>query len=139
MKPDPMPKLLSYMTPFPYSVDANASVVVANELMQKYDIRHLPVQENGDIVGLLSERDLEHAVRFGESLAASELLVRDVCSSDVVVADSHDPLDKVLEAMAERRLGSIVVCHFGELAGIFTATDACRYFAVLLQQQYNAT
>jgi len=31
--------------------------------------------------------------------------------------------------MAERRIGSAIVTRKGEIAGLFTATDACRCFA----------
>jgi CBS domain-containing protein len=45
----------------------------------------------------------------------------------------------VLDAMAEKRLGSVLVLKEGELAGLFTAVDACRLLAQNLLEQYSPT
>ena len=55
--------------------------------------------------------------------------VRDVCSLDIYAVAPDAPLDSVLTEMAERRLGSVVIEDGGKVAGLFTATDACRCFA----------
>ncbi len=49
------------------------------------------------------------------------------------VVDAQTPLDEVLDHMASHRIGSALVTSNGELAGIFTATDACRAFAEFLR------
>jgi acetoin utilization protein AcuB len=48
-----------------------------------------------------------------------------------------DPLDRVLDAMTEKRLGSVLVLKEGELAGVFTASDACQLLAELLRDQFH--
>src|SRR5262249_33964004 len=49
------------MTRAPFTIDANASWTTAADLMVKHAIRHLPVVEEGRLVGMLSVRDLmEH-------------------------------------------------------------------------------
>lgn len=47
------------MTPFPYSVDANASVDKALQFMRQHKIRHLPVTEDGVLAGIVSDRDIK--------------------------------------------------------------------------------
>ena len=42
------------------------------------------------------------------------------------------PLQRVVAEMAHRRIGSALITKDGRLAGIFTATDACRCLAELL-------
>jgi acetoin utilization protein AcuB len=136
MKKLTMPTLASVLTAFPYHIDAGASVQVARELMTEHRIRHLVVMAEGEISGLLSERELQHhAMLFGSG--RGELLVSDICADNIVVADLHDPLDKVLNSMVEQRWGSVVVLREGELAGIFTTTDACHHFARMLQDLYE--
>jgi CBS domain-containing protein len=47
-----------YMTPEPIVVDSDATVVEASRVMVDAGIRHLPVLENGQVVGVLSMRDI---------------------------------------------------------------------------------
>ena len=47
-----------YMTQNPRTVEADREVVHAAALMVKHALRHLPVTENGQLIGLLSARDL---------------------------------------------------------------------------------
>lgn len=48
----------SIMTTSLITIEADASVMEANDLMQKNNIRHLAVTENGMISGVLSMRDV---------------------------------------------------------------------------------
>lgn len=130
----PTPSMLTVMTPFPYQIDAGASLTAAAAMMETHGIRHLPVFGDGDLVGILSERDLERARMPGHPLTAEpELVVGDLCRPAPYVVDVDDPLDRVLAAMAEKRLGAVLVLKEGELVGVFTAVDACRLLAASLQ------
>ena len=52
--------------------------------------------------------------------------MRDVYVPEPYSVDSSTPLDVVLEHMATHHVGSAIVTKHGRIAGIFTATDACR-------------
>jgi len=41
------------MTPFPYSVGINAPIAEAQEFMREHKIRHLPVTEDGTLIGVV--------------------------------------------------------------------------------------
>ena len=97
--------------------------------MTDHEVRHLVVTEAGVLVGLVSDRDLAFSANAGDAALADRLRVRDVCSLDVNTAAPDEPLDVVLELMASRRIGSEVIMDQGKIAGVFTATDACRCFA----------
>jgi len=132
-----LPQMLVVMTPFPYHIDANATLSEAAEMMEAHDIRHLPVFERGDIFGILSERDLERARILGHPLSdETELRVGDVCTQRPYFVDISDPLNRVLDAMVEKRLGSVLVLKDGELAGVFTALDACRLLSQTLSERF---
>lgn len=132
-----IPQMVVVMTPFPYHIDAAAPLATALAMMEEHDIRHLPVFENGDVVGVISERDLERARIPGHPLREeTELTVGDLCTRPPYFVDISDPLDRVLDALAEKRLGSALVLKDGELAGIFTSMDACRLLAQTLRDQY---
>lgn len=133
-----IPQMVAVMTPFPHHIDAGAPLAAAQAMMDEYDIRHLPVFENGDVVGVISERDLERAHIPGHQLSdETDLMVGDMCRRRPLFVDVGDPLDRVLTAMVDKRLGSVLVLKEGELAGVFTATDACHLLALLLLEQFG--
>lgn len=130
MTDTPLPKLKDVMTPFPYSVDADAPIDAAVEFMRNHKIRHLPVTTKGALTSVVSDRDIK--LVLGPDFASpssGELKVRDAMVKDCYIVDLATPLAAVLRHMAAQRIGSAVVTRRGKLAGVFTANDACRVFA----------
>jgi CBS domain-containing protein len=121
------------MTPFALSVDIADTVAEAEDLMFENEIRHLAVTDKGALVGVVSDRDIAFAINSPDSALRSRLRVREVCSLDVYAADTSEPLERVLSEMAERHIGSVIVTEGEKIAGVFTATDACRCFAAFLR------
>src|SRR5262249_46691997 len=90
---------------------------------------HLPVLERGEIVGVLSQRDLY----FMESIPGADIekdKVSDAMTEDSYVVAPDTPLAEVAATMAERHVGSAVVVERARVIGIFTATDALRILSV---------
>lgn len=133
-----LPSIKTVMTPFPYSVDGNASVNEALQFMRQHKIRHLPVTEDGELAGIISDRDIK--LMLGPDFAypeGSDLKVRSAMIADSYIVDLSTPLDEVLGHMAEHRLGSALVTLKGKLVGVFTSTDACRAFTEHLPSQFQ--
>lgn len=132
----PMPSVKVLMTPFPHTIGAEASVEEALALFQKLGVHHLPVEEAGELVGILSSRDLERQVN--PALAPDErrsIRVGSLCVRDgLLLCDADAPLDQVLLELAERKVGSALVTRRGDLVGIFTIHDACIGLARLLRR-----
>ncbi len=131
-----LPSIKTVMTPFPYSVAADASVDEASEFMREHHIRHLPVTDDGQLVGVISDRDIK--LMLGPDFAypdSKTLKVRDAMVRDAYIVDLDSRLDIVLSHMADHHLGSVVITRKGRLAGMFTVTDACRSFAEFLREQ----
>ena len=134
-----IPAIKNVMTPFPYHVDVGASLDSAKQLMTQHRIRHLPVMEKNELVGVVSERDV-HTLLENLTIGRGEqeLAVRDACVEELYVVDLNERLDNVLLQMANRRIGSALVTKQGRLAGLFTLTDACRCFAEFLRDHEHA-
>jgi len=133
MNDSSLPKLKNIMTPFPYSVDAEATLEAAVEFMRAHKIRHLPVTKKGALTSVVSDRDIK--LVLGPDFAspsARELRVRDAMVKDCYIVDLATPLSAVLRHMASQRIGSALVTRRGKLAGVFTTNDACRAFAEYL-------
>ena len=125
------------MTPFPYSIDLNATEADAIKLMQEHAVHHLPVTNGRSLVGVITERDIKtmQATRSAD-VSGSDLSVRDMYMHDAYIVDINEPLDNVLMHMAERHIGSVLVTRKGKLAGVFTSTDACRGFGKHLRERF---
>jgi acetoin utilization protein AcuB len=130
-----MPQVIALMTPFPYSVDIDATLATALALMQEHRFRHLPVMASGRLCGVLAERDVRSALA-GSAREAPELRVRDAYHDDAYTVEAHTPLDQVAAAMAARHLGSAIVTKAGKLVGVFTTTDACNALARVLRERF---
>ena len=127
------PQVVAFMTPFPYSVDVDAPLAQARQLMREHDFRHLPVTSGGKLVGVLTDRDIKLILGpdFG-SPNESDLKVRDAYVDRPCVVPASTPLAKVARMMADRHIGSAIVTKNDRLVGIFTVTDACRALAQVL-------
>ena len=77
---------------------------------------------------------LKYFVRGMHSFAGLRSAVgADICPQRAHVPDANDQLERVLEAMAEQAINAVLVLREGELAGIFTTTDACQLLAERLR------
>jgi acetoin utilization protein AcuB len=132
-----IPSIGSVMTPFPHVVQLDDSLLVARTLMVEHEVRHLPVKDGNKLVGVLTDRDIKRALDPDLGLPPKEqLFVRDVYVQDVYVVESSEPLDQVLDHLVSQHIGSALVTKNGRLAGIFTATDACRIFCQHLRSLF---
>jgi len=128
------PQVIAFMTPFPYAVDVDAPLIAAHRMMQEHRIRHLPVTSGSEIVGVLSDRDIK--LVLGPDLAypnERELRVRDAYVDRPCIVPASTPVSVVARTMAEHHIGSAIVTKHDKLVGIFTATDACRALAEILE------
>lgn len=127
-----IPRINSVMTPFPYSVEADASLDAARAMMARHAIRHLPVMDGESLVGVVSQNALE---RIHTSESAATARVKDVMLDDPYEVEIGEPLERVLFHMADLHLECALVVKDGRLAGIFTMIDAYRRFAEELRRQ----
>jgi len=132
-----IPPVGSLMTPFPYFVEADETVERIELLMEEHNIRHIPVQENGTVVGIVSERDLHHiAIRSLPKEQREQIRAREIMVSNPYVVTFGTPLNKVTKEMARRHIGSAIILHHSKLAGILSAMDACRILAEILEAEF---
>jgi len=132
-----IPSIQTVMTPFPYSVDADAPLRMARQMMIQHEVRHLPVTRAGRLDGVLTDRDLKRALDPSLGLPPkNELLVDDAMVHDAYVVETTESLDRVLLEMADSHIGSALVVKGAKLVGIFTATDACREFGQHLRGEF---
>lgn len=123
----------AYMTKAPHTIGVEQSLAAARRLMSDNRIRHLPVLHGGELVGMLSNREV---ASFEVLPGSSRLTVEEVMVPDVYVTAEDAPLAVVAEEMARRHVGSAIVvdAHAStEVLGVFTAVDALRALADALR------
>lgn len=127
-----MPPVSRYMSAPPITIDRKASLAKAHLVMREHGIRHLPVVDGGELCGIVSDRDLY----FFEQAAGlpPTTPVEDVMTERPFVVTCDTPLDEVVAIMGEKKYGSVVVAGKHGVEGVFTAVDACRVLAELLQR-----
>lgn len=129
----PVQKFMSYI---PKSIEFNQSIVQANDYMRKLRLRHLPVLKDGEIVGILTDRDIKLVMSFN-GVDAEKMTVQDACISEPYSTSPSTPLNDVVAHMAEHKYGCALIVDNGKLVGIFTETDAYKALAELLITRLN--
>ena len=121
-----------YTSPDPVFVDPSTKVDDVVALLQQHGFRHLPVVEDGKVVGIISDRDILLARPDG---AREHLVAREVMTRNPYSVTPDAPLEEVALELSRRKFGSaVVVDEDGELQGIFTSTDALNALIELLRQ-----
>jgi acetoin utilization protein AcuB len=136
-----------WMTRKLVTLSPEASVGEALTLCRERRIRHIPILEEGRLVGIVSDRDLRDASpALGDAERASalqEIRVGDVMTREVSTADPQDSIENVAQEMYELKIGSLPVVAEApvvdeglavaeeELLGIVTSSDVMRALVTL--------
>ena len=127
-----------HMTLSPQVVSSRHTLAQAHQLMRERNIRHLPVVDDGRLVGVVSQRDL-YLLQTLNGLDPATETVKEAMSQEPFAVRPDAPLDEVALAMAERKYGSAVVVDQGVVVGLFTTVDALRALAVVLRRGRRAS
>ncbi len=113
-----------FTTPDPVTATGDTGIAALRELMDAHGIRHLPVLDDGRVVGVVSDRDVRLATGLDDA-GTLGLCAADIMAAEPLAVAASTPLDRVAFLMSERKVGSVIVNDDeGRLVGIFTATDA---------------
>jgi acetoin utilization protein AcuB len=121
-----------WMTPDPVTVSPRTSVLAARRLLHLHGIRHLPVMDDGRLVGIVSDRDLaplDPLVAASLTALHSDVAsgrwraVEAVMSTPPQVAHPDDHLAAAARTLLHWRLSALPVVSEGQLVGIITTTD----------------
>ncbi len=120
------PHVSEYMTSGPFAVGPREPLSNARRLMEKYELRHLPVWSEGKLVGIVSDRDLNLVQMLAHASPDDVITIEDAMTPDPYAPSPDTLLVDVVRVMVERKIGSAVVVDAGQIVGIFTASDAMR-------------
>jgi acetoin utilization protein AcuB len=122
-----------YMTTAPLTVESRSTLAAAHQLMREHHIRHLPVVDDGQLVGVVSLRDL-YLLETLRGVDAATETVREAMAAEPYTTTPDAPLDEVARAMADHKYGSAIVMERGRVVGVFTTVDALRALSDVLRR-----
>jgi CBS domain-containing protein len=110
------------MTEDPRSIAASASVVEAARLMREEHIGSLPITDDKQLVGMITDRDITTRV-VAEAGDPKTTSVEDVYSRDLISVEPDQDLDEALQLMARHQVRRLPVVENNRLVGIVAQAD----------------
>ena len=125
------------------TVVKETTVLEAQSLMQKHEIRHLPVVDDQNrLVGMVTDRDIRSALPYDLTKGAADpqerqkyayLQVGDIMSTDLLPVSPTHTLQDALLLLEKRKVGSLpVVDDENRVVGILSVRDLLRAFINVL-------
>jgi len=108
------------------TVDKDQNLSDALKLLRKHNVSRLPVTNNKELVGIISERDIANKLGSSkyESMPASRLHISSVMVKDVFTVPETMQLDEVARLMLENGIGSVPVMNEDDkMVGIVSKAD----------------
>lgn len=116
-------------------LEPNASLSEASDLMHDKDIRHVPVIEGGQVIGIVSDRDLRLYLadlfrsepETTPDLARKSLTLRQIMQAKPITVDASADVRDVIDMLLEYKIGAVIVTDpEGHLQGIVSYEDVLR-------------
>lgn len=123
-----------WMTPRVISASPGEGVRRAWKLLHEHGIRHLPVVEEGRLVGIVTDRDIRQALpsRATELLGfLDRVTLREIMMKHIVTVSPHLSIPEAARLLVEGRIGALPVVDGDRLVGILTETDALKAYLSL--------
>lgn len=130
-----------WMTVNPQTISPHMSVRAAFTEMRYQGYRHLPVVDQGQLVGMVTDRDLRRPDLAKDDPEGwhdfynldEDYEVRHVMTNRVHTMQPGDRLEKALDLLIERKFGAVpVVDKDDKVIGILTSFDVMKAFRAAL-------
>jgi CBS domain-containing protein len=102
-------------------VSPHDSLAKAKALMDSHNFRHVPVVEDGKLVGILSNND----IRWHGHLSA---MVAEAMTPDPVTVTPATTIDEAARLLLHRKISAVLVVDAGAPVGIITTSDILKLF-----------
>lgn len=119
------------MTASPHTIGKDQTLDHASRVMREHQIRHLPVLDGGEVLGILSIRDV-YLIETLQDVDPAKVTVEEAMSAEPYSVVPDAPLKEVVAQMAEHKYGAAVVMEGRQVVGIFTTIDALRELSTRL-------
>ena len=116
-----------------WSVEPGDTVYRAIELMEEKGVGALPVVGNGNLVGILSERDYARKVIL-KGRSSKETRVEDIMTRDLICVDIQRNVEECMAVMTAKKVRHLPVLESGKMVGIVSIGDLVK--TIIDEQQF---
>jgi CBS domain-containing protein len=107
-------------------IESDATALAAVQQMVEANVGSLLVTKDGDIAGIVTERDyLRRVARNGPT--GDEVTVGEIMSSPLIVVNPETPIDECMALMTDRRIRHVPVVEGGDVVGIVSIGDVVKF------------
>ena len=117
-----------------WSVSPDATVYDALQLMAARNVGAVLVLDDGELAGILSERDYARQVIL-KGKASRDTPVRDIMTTAVVSVSPERTIDDCMSLMTERRIRHLPVLQSDVLLGVLSIGDVVK--AVISEKEFH--
>jgi CBS domain-containing protein len=117
-----MTTIRDVMTPNPVALPATASAVDAALAMRDFDVGAVIVLDDGQVCGIVTDRDIVVRVIANGNYPASTQL-GEVCSRELATVSPGEPLEAAVCLMRDKALRRLPVVEDGQPVGIVSIGD----------------
>lgn len=118
------------------TINADVNVSQVGVYMVRYGHSGYPVMENGRLIGIISQRDVEKCEYHG----LGNVPVKGYMSHHVLTCAPSDSIEEVRHLMAEKNIGRLPVMENNQLVGIITRTDILQIlYGAPIEGSYQMT
>lgn len=126
------------MTVDPQTAVATTSLRRMIEIMKQEGCRQLPVLDNGQLIGIVTDRDVRLAMnspivlhnRWQDEELLDTVTAEEIMTPNPITVTSDTPAYRVAEMLSTYKFGALPVVDDRVLVGIITVTDFLDYVAV---------
>jgi CBS domain-containing protein len=108
-----------------HTIAPTASVLEAVKLMAEKNIGGLLVLEGGNVVGVVTERDLARKF-FPMAMSAQDTAVREIMTAQVMYVSPERTSEECMALMTENRFRHLPVLDKGKLVGLVSIGDLVK-------------
>jgi acetoin utilization protein AcuB len=116
------------MTRHPETIKPDDTLAKAKEMMNAAGFRRLPVMKDGEIIGMLTERNLREHAGYLDSTKVNVAM-----SVPVISVRPNSTVQEATRLMLQHKIGGLPVLDSGKLVGMVTTIDTLRAFLEVVE------
>ena len=116
-------QIINLMTPDPITIDQHDTLSKAKSFMDEGSFRRLPVMDDGQLVGIVTERDLREYTGYLESTRVTAAM-----RAPLITVTPYNTVEDAAILMLKRKIGGLPIVAEGKLVGIVTSSDLLKAF-----------
>jgi CBS domain-containing protein len=129
------------------TIGRNDTLLMVDDLMAERHLRHIPVVEDRDVVGVVTQRDLFKASmsstmgygQKGHRAFLHTVWVKEIMTYPVITVSPDTTVSAAADLMLTKGIGCLPVIEGDALVGIVTKTDLLRHLRALSTHAEDAT